>query len=242
MEATLVACMGVGAHEELDVLDAADEALDAVPRICEEGLSRDDQLPAAIPSAAADETAVGELCRDGAVEERGVANSPERLMFAREEERLAERGAAGPSGILAKPAAADVKGQRHGMIHHEPVAHRGGRTIERWGAHGVGAAWNEIHIRRGGEGIGRVMRWCAGHAGAAIRKRIHAEVALEGDAYRVDFRAEAGAGEGAVPCAQLPAKEVQAGFDIVGEADDETGLGKALSCHAMWSSTLPSSL
>ena len=74
--------------------------------------------------------------------------------------------------------------------------------------HGVLAGWNQIGIRRRGQGVGARARR-AGRTHRADRIGVHSRAAFEHQTGRIDLRGERGLREIVIPGSQRPTEEIQ---------------------------------
>ena len=115
------------------------KTLSPVLFVIEEGVGGDDDLPAGVPDAAADQAGVGVFCRDVAVEEDGVADRAEGLVLAQDPRLLAEGAVGGEEVRGVERGGSEVVGQGQRLIVHRPTA-QGIGISQRRCQHAVAAA------------------------------------------------------------------------------------------------------
>ena len=189
--------------------------------VVEQGVGGDDEFPLAVPDAAADEAAVGELAGQAAVEVGRVVHRAEGLVFTGDPELLVHRALRGEELGGGEIVLAEVEGQGHGLVFYRPVAGDGG-VAEGRGEHGIHAGGDQVNVGGGAEGVGVGAGGAAG-VGGADGVGVHADVALEDDAGRVDLGGEVGGGVGVVAGGEGQAEEVEAVADGGAEGDDDAG-------------------
>ena len=116
--------------------------------VAEQRVGGDDDLPAGVPDAAANQAGVGVFRRDIAVEEGGIVDRAEGLVLSQDPRLLAE-GAVGVEEVGGvERRGTEVVRQRQRLIVHGPAA-QGIGISQRRRQHTVVAAGDQIHIRRG---------------------------------------------------------------------------------------------
>ena len=117
-----VAGVAVGPDEDPDVPHGSGEAVEAFLFVVEQGVGGDDDLPPAVPDAAADEAVVGELGREAAEQDGRVGHGPEGLVLA-QDPRLFAQGAVGVEELgVVERSGPEVEGQRKRLVFDEPCA------------------------------------------------------------------------------------------------------------------------